>query len=403
MSSAALRSEALSATSLGWAGSPGPLEFLLAACALSNQEVGQPGIQQLRAQEVDWSKVIALARVHGLTPILYCRLSGCTDLVPDATWRELRANYERNARQALHLTHLLYEILDCFESQGIEALPCKGPVLAETLYQNVALRQFSDLDILVRPGDVLRAKAALEKLGYTSALALTSAQHKAYLDSGYEYSFDKGDVKSVVELQWRILPRFYAVDFDTKNLLARSTYATVAGKRVRTLRAENLFLVLCVHAAKHVWERLAWTRDVAELVDSQVVDWNHVTREAQRLGVGRIVGITLALARDLFGARIPPAMEPVLTGDRAIVPLAAQIRQGILSARESDTESVGYFRLMLRLRERWLDRMAFIARLTFTPSVGEWSSVRLPSPLFPLYRVVRMGRLLRRLTGRLDA
>jgi hypothetical protein len=56
-------------------------------------------------------------------------------------------------------------------------------------------------------------------------------------------------------------------------------------------------------------------------------------------------------------------------------------------------ESASYFRLMLRLRERRRDQMRFLTRLIFTPGPGEWAVVRLPEPLFPLYRLVRVTRL----------
>ncbi len=400
MSSAALPLEVSSAASpgSGHAGRPGAFELLLAACSLHDPEERQREVRALLECRIRWTEVTVLAGSHGLIPILYRNLSGCTGVIPEESLRELRSCYERHARQALRLTQLLHTILGHLESQGIEALPYKGPVLAEALYENVGLRQFSDLDILVQPGDVGRAKAALERLGYANGLVLTNAQQKAYLDSGYEYAFD-GAGQSLIELQWRILPRFYAVDFDTERMFAESSYLTVAGRQVRTPRTEDLFLVLCVHAAKHAWERLAWTRDVAELIESKAIDWADVRRRAEHLGILRILGITLVLARDLFGATIPPEMETMLRADRSIARLAATIRQNLLTSVEYDTESVAYFRLMLRLRERRFDRLRFMARLTFTPSVSEWSTIRLPSALFPLYRLVRMWRLLRRLIG----
>ena len=63
------------------------------------------------------------------------------------------------------------------------------------------------------------------------------------------------------------------------------------------------------------------------------------------------------------------------------------------------TDTIDYFRLMLRLRERASDRMRLVSRLAFTPSVREWQLVRLTAALFPLYRAVRMYRLTRRFLG----
>ena len=65
----------------------------------------------------------------------------------------------------------------------------------------------------------------------------------------------------------------------------------------------------------------------------------------------------------------------------------------LVDDEDFDPESVAYFRLMMDLRERRRDRATLVWRLWVTPGTGEWSAVRLPDVLFPLYRVVRMIRL----------
>jgi hypothetical protein len=77
--------------------------------------------------------------------------------------------------------------------------------------------------------------------------------------------------------------------------------------------------------------------------------------------------------------------------------------QLMLAEEEFDPESVAYFRLMMALRERWQDRVSFCWRLLVTPGSGEWSAVRLPGALFPLYRVVRVCRLAGRLISQRSA
>ena len=69
----------------------------------------------------------------------------------------------------------------------------------------------------------------------------------------------------------------------------------------------------------------------------------------------------------------------------------------VVAEEEFNPESVTYFRLMMELRERRRDQFSFWWRLLFTPGAGEWSAVRLPGPLFPLYRAVRVFRLAGRL------
>jgi hypothetical protein len=291
----------------------------------------------------------------------------------------------------------LIRILDCLDAHGIAAIPYKGPLLAETVYGDLTLREFSDLDVLVRPADVPRAKAALKDLGYSPNSPFTPAQERAYLKSGYEFVFDGPAGRNLLEIQFAILPRFYAVDFDLDALFERAVPASVGGRAVKTLSPEDLLLALCVHAAKHAWIRLCWLRDIAGVIQSLTLQWDVVNRRATELGVDRILGTSLLLASCWLGAEVPELLLHKWLNDREISGLHDQIAQLIPRAEEYSAESLRYFRLMLRLRERTTDKLRFALRLLFTPSVGEWSVVRLPEPLFPLYRVVRFFRLSRRL------
>jgi Uncharacterised nucleotidyltransferase len=284
----------------------------------------------------------------------------------------------------------LIRILESLESHGIAAMPFKGPVLAELVYGNLALREFSDLDVLVPAPDFLRAKGAVSALGYAPGWSLTKAEESAYRASGYECAFNGPAGRNLLELQWRILPVFYAVDLELEGLFERAVETHLGEKRVRTLSAEDLLLALSVHAAKHAWIRLCWLRDIAGVAQSSSVDWKRLWRRARELGIERILRISLLLAHRLLAADIPPSEG---SRDREIEPLCDRIARGIPNSEEYNTESLGYFRLMLRLRERPSDRVRFVMRLLFTPGPGEWEVLRLPAFLFPLYRVIRLFRV----------
>jgi hypothetical protein len=282
----------------------------------------------------------------------------------------------------------LHRVLEHLGSGGIAALAYKGPVLAELLYGDVGQRQFSDLDVLVQQGDVPRVTRALRELGYERGIQLSERQERAYLASGYEYTFDRGGQRNLLEIQWQILPRFYAVDFDMGGIFQRAVSLKLAGRAVRTLCPEDLLVVLCVHAAKHAWARLSWLCDIAELARAQKIDWDAVQSQAGVLGVERIIAVTLSLVDLLLGGRLSLQLSGVReqTRWRDLIPAMAD-------GAEYDVESLSYFRLMLRVRERWRDQLRFLWRLVWTPGPGEWSAVPLPDGLFPLYRLVRVFRV----------
>ena len=252
-------------------------------------------------------------------------------------------------------------------------------------------------DILVHAADVSRARATLLNLGYRAGIELAPQQELAYIESGYECPFHAGHSTNLVELQWKIVPRFYSIDFDIAGLFERADEIILGGRAVRTLRAEDLLLVLCVHAVKHVWVQLSWLCDIIQMAKSAKLDWDAIHDEARRLGIERIVNLNLLLAYKLLGLALPPAIQEGLGEDPATDVLGDEILRVIKRSAHYDTESIAYFRLMMRLRERWRDRARFWWRLAFTPGVNEWSAVRLPKHLQGLYQLVRWSRLARRL------
>jgi predicted nucleotidyltransferase len=275
------------------------------------------------------------------------------------------------------------------QARGVEELPYKGPVLAEALYGNVALRQFSDLDLLVRSDELPRIKAALGELGYEPGLRLAKAAERDYLKSGYEYTFDGARGRNLLEIKWQVLPRFYSVGLDVDEFFERASTVTIEGQKLSTICDQDLLLVLCVHAAKHAWKQISWLCDIVQLARSRSLDWAALRAEAERLGIARIVAVTFLLAHKLLGAELPKK----IWSDAKAEGLAQRIVSLIVAEEEFDPESLAYFRLMMELRERRRDRISFWWRLMATPGAGEWSAVRLPGPLFPLYRAVRVWRL----------
>ncbi len=365
-------------------------ELLLACCQSSRD--GHRLIQALQSP-IHWDSVLRLSEHHRILPALHSAVYGRED-VPAGIQSALRSRFQTNAMKALRFTAELARVTRAFADSGIEVLAHKGPALAQLLDRDPALRQFGDLDLLVRSGDVARSRLVLRQLGYEPQLQLSPRQEKAYLHSGYEYVFGLNDDRNLIELQWRILPRFYAIEFDMDAMFERSIEIQIEGFRVRILCSEDLMLVLCVHAAKHGWAQLGMLRDIATLADLGL-DWEWVRAEARRLGIFRILLVSLLLARDLLSCPLPATLADFREIQDA-EKLAEAIQPRLDAAEEPDIRSLRYFREFAVARERWQDRARFAARLALTPSLSEWESVRIPDSLFPLYRAVRMGRLLKR-------
>jgi hypothetical protein len=386
----------------------GGFEFL---CALTGSEFTSrwsERVANFNLSALEWSEFLRLAEEHGVLPLsarcLTEHARGRSVEIPPGIERSLRSAYDANLRRSLWFAAELARITTHFEGRQLRAVPYKGPVLAQSVYGDLGLRSFSDLDFLVSPVDFERAKKALAEIGYRPSADLTPAVERLWLRIGYERSFDGEAGKNMVELQWALLPHFYGVDLPVDSLIARAGRAVVGGCEVPGLSPEDLLLVLCLHAAKHLWARLIWISDIAgalqEQSRNQTINYALVFSRARTLGITRILGVSFWLVKNVLQVELPKAADEMIAADRRVEALGGEIAERLVRGAAYDFESTEYFRLILKLRERRGDRWRYLWRLVWTPGAGEVAAMRLPEALFPLYRVVRMGRLMRKLAGR---
>jgi hypothetical protein len=374
-------------------------------CALAGAELGSERIERIanwNLSALDWSEVLRLGDYHGVLPLVasnlieHRRAEQGRGLPPEIE-HSLRSAYEANLRRSLWFTAELVRIMQHFERRQLRAVPFKGPVLAQSLYRDLGLRSFSDLDFLISPRDFERAKQALAEVGYHPSADLSPAVERFWLRKGNERPFDSAAGKNLVELQWALVPRFYGVDLSVEDLLVRAGRTVVGGCEMPCLSAEDSLLALCLHAAKHLWTRLIWLSDIAETLRTETIDYSLVFTQARRLGIARILGVNFWLVKNVLRAELPKPAEEMIAADPRVPARGFEFAERLARGSAYDFESTESFRLILKLRERLGDRVRYLWRLVWTPGVGDIAALRLPEALFPLYRIVRMGRLMGKL------
>ena len=369
-------------------------------CALAGAELAPERIERIASwnlSALDWSELLRLAEHHGILPLAARNLIESGRGLPPEIEHLLRSAYQANLRRSMWFAAELARIMQHFERRQVRAVPYKGSVLAQALYRDLGLRSFSDLDFLISPTDFERAKQALAEIGYRPSVDLTPTVERLWLRTRYERSFDSAAGKNLVELQWALVPHFYGVDLGVEDLLVRAGRIVVGGCEMPYLSPEDSLLMLCLHAAKHLWTRLIWLADIAETLRTQTIDYTLVSSQAGGLGIARILGVSFWLVKNVLRAELPKPTEEMIAVDPRVPDLGSEFAERLARGAAYDFKSAEYFRLILKLRERRGDRLRYLWRLVWTPSVGDVAAVRLPEALFPFYRVVRMGRLVRKM------
>ena len=364
-----------------------PSELLLRcarACVGTEPVEGTP---ELLRQVTDWEYLFRLASRHSIAPLV-SHLVNQIDAseLPQSFLKQLQAASRNRARRSLELTAGLLRLLDLFELNSIPALAFKGPVLASSLYGDVGLREFVDLDILIRREDVLRAKDVLLAHGYRTDLPAEPARQAAYLRARHELHFTPEDGAYLIEIHQAFLAPFYCFAYDYESLWQRLERQPFCGREILALAPDDLLLVLCAHGAKHSWARLGWLCDVARLlfVSGQELDWPKITDRASSLGASRMVLLGLFLAGHLLRAPVPAEILERADKDKSVTRLAGRVVKSLFGRGSAVGDLRGHL-FFLRARERFRDKLGYCSRLAFMPTEEDRSVLSLPSLLSPLY------------------
>jgi len=141
--------------------------LLLARGKLSSEERART--VQFLATPLQWPLILERAYSHQVYPLLYRNL---LELgfpgVPHEVQTELKSAYLANGFRNQLLAEELARLLKLLGEAGIPVIPLKGVTLAQSLFGDPAARVCSDIDILVPPGDAVRARGVILRNGYSS-------------------------------------------------------------------------------------------------------------------------------------------------------------------------------------------------------------------------------------------
>jgi hypothetical protein len=358
-------------------------------------------LSRLLKGNVDWDFLFRSALRSRTFPLLFSNLNPqFSEIAPEAIVAQFRKRAQIIHARNLILTNEILRVIDLLQANGIQPIPYKGPALAAGLYGNIALRQFVDLDLLIKYADVSKSREVLLADGYVPASEIgpmTPSQERAFVQFHYTYDFHSRELGNRLEMHWGIVPRYFGFYLDYDRLWTRAVPQLLNGTNILTLSPEDSLLILCVSGTKHLWNRLSRICDVAETIRKYPeLNWDRLILEARSLGALRILFLALYLSKQLLNVPIPRDIWHEVEKDPAV----SRLGTGLLHHLFPDAGTGAFFEedaqfqpLFFRIRERKTDKFLYLARLVSTPGVAEWKLVTLPGSLYFIYYFLRPIRL----------
>jgi hypothetical protein len=358
---------------------------LLLCCARTK---AQPQIgERIRSQQIDWNYFFLLARRHAVVPLVYHQLKH--HVSPENLQQFKKHSLENSARNVV-LTAELCRLIKLFGDSGIEAIPYKGPILSLFAYGDLSLRRFVDPDVIVKKHDLARARDLLLEENYTLAKPLTSEQQELLLRTQHNLQFTKDNRRLIVELHWEVAPHLFASSVQGDTLWQNLIDFELNGTTMKTFSADDLLFSLCVHGSRHLWERLGWICDVAELIARRNLNWTALLERAVKADAERMFLLGLHLAERLLDAPLPAEVKHRCDRDRRLEPLALNITANLFKSSEHvPATAVEIFKYNLGVRKSLSARTRYLVHM-LRPTDGDIINHSLPAFAYYLMRPFRL-------------
>ena len=309
---------------------------------------------------------------------------------------ELKTRYMNISQRNMFMSAELLRIMDLLKENDIEALAFKGPTLAQSAYGDITLRQYADLDLLIRKEERTRVANLLEARGYRTFYQLTGMQARAWYRFAKDMVFVHPETGISLEIHWRLFDEDFPVRFGTDALWRSSSRVEINGVSLPTFPDEELLIYLCLHGSKHLWERLAWIVDLDRLVRSRPLDWQRIVDRMDDGASRRMFYLGLFLSRELFDTPLPPSILEEI--DREAKKLQA-LSAAVFSVWRAPRNMFWQTATMLHFFPDTGAKLRYLHKILLKPSYSEYSYIDLPDGFHWAYYLLRPWLLLRKYLG----
>ncbi len=336
-----------------------------------------PEILQLIGSGPDWESLLEKSAAEFVSPIVYYRMNelGIKGKIPADVLSKLEKFYEINRGRNLKILGEAKRVLGRFKESGIDFICLKGLALAETVYQHFALRQMSDVDLLVRKDAVLKIDELMAGLGYE---AVDAEPERALLNPvGYLSSLEyrKRDSQGFLafHIHWHPVnttapATVFTGRIDLDRIWREAIPARIADVPSRILSPAHQIIFLCEHAlrAGHSFDRLVLIWDIHRVIGhyGKDLNWEEVVSETRLFRLSHLVYAGLSVVRHYTPEAVPEATMEKLKPESVSVWEKSFL---FLQRRNMRIRGLGLL-VYLGMHRGVLSKANFLFRILFPPA-----------------------------------
>ena len=199
-----------------------------------------------------WDVFVHNAITNRLAPIVFRAFSAMNDssAIPQPVLDELQKHYYRSLSKNTVLYDYAKIIISKWNDLGIRAIILKGIFLADSVYEDIAIRQLSDIDILVPVQDAEKCAAILLEMGFVYDNSLVKSDFmKQTKDNKHLPMLVKNGIGIEIHTSLFITDSIFHIPIP--DFYQHSKQFIVADFPVLAFEANYQLLHICMHLDEH--------------------------------------------------------------------------------------------------------------------------------------------------------
>ena len=258
----------------------------------------------------DWEAMVISIIERGVGPLFYSRLPQLTNstLIPAGSKEKLKQAYLITLSRGIMLYNVFTKVAELLKNNNVDFIVLKGTYLAEKLYGDIALRQFSDIDLLIREEDGEKAQQVLKDAGFQSNdYPMAEFLRK---NVGFEHYPPLVFQGVPVELHVRLNRPGEQFQIVTDSVWQHAEMVSLQGIEVKVPDLTDVLIHTCVHLHKHFRDgqvQFTGFNDIVNLLDteSDKINWDELSDRCRMYRCEEIVFTYLLLVSKYYQLSLP--------------------------------------------------------------------------------------------------
>jgi hypothetical protein len=325
--------------------------------------------------------------------------------LPATWWRDFQDHHANLARRTLVRVGEMGMLSNVLERAGFEVRFWKGPMLSMLLYGDLTTRPTRDIDLLIRPQEIIPIRKLLLSLGYQDDQPLRESGIRYYMLTHREWGMHKTTTEGMthhLELQqspvmsWSLSHKAEEMAFSDRRLVCLGKFQLPVPDP-----ETHLMMLSAHHGLADGWRQLRHVSDMAAFLSllAGQINAERLCELSGRYSLSRTLKLGLALANSLTGVSVPAPFN-TRTGqeERYLQQLTRRLLEHPIPPKSE--ESVAAIRWQWRMSDDAQARRILISghiRKWLAPGYEELLHVDLPPSLSFLYTPLKVMRPFRRL------